>query len=612
MTTTLSAVERTELKWSRRGQNLIAQYFRWISLRMPWAWRIRLDMAILLNVLLGALVWVIVARLPSDYTSSISSVVGFIYLGVSLPVIALAFFWAYTVTKSVRARSAPKLGGEPGILTSMAVCACFSAWLLIATAAPYVVVSRDKGTGAYQDYYTAVEAAAAAEPVDANASAEAREQAAADQAQAELRRQELARLNRRTASLSGAVFGRDVHSFWYGGHYGDYTLGRTALDEFIAETPRWRDDSDLRTLQSYNTSAYAYPGLITDFERSERYADAVLAHYLKNAGVASETYATIRDSIVAEMTGKLASYAQDAEYFDRTLEDYLYNYLLSYLRDYRSDTLVELQRLETLINASRQPDDVAGAVEYRNAWRTYRQILADPELNEAFQLNPEFERYVSARLTSELEAGHYQQRIRSEPGYRDLLRKLEGGGDPSRDMPEQELRYDLSSSGWSTGAVVALIAALLLAIFVTSLNRVGLAATLGGAGVGALMAGLFGGFGLFNTALISMQSDQFLFRYYWSLTALFALFIPLLPAVRDALTGVRRRWTRALALGAAWGSVGWVLVLVTIWIMPVIKFAPNALALSALMWILWMAGFAIFAKLVFALVARISSYPQPG
>lgn len=634
--TSLSAVERTEIKWALRSRNALARYLNWMSLRTPWIWRIRLDIVLLLNAAIGLVVLYILATLPDEQNQDyyISSVVGFMYLGVSLAVLAAAFFWAFTVTKSVRARAAPRLGPKPGIFTSILVCLSFGAWIAIAGAGPYVSVLRDAGTGEYRSGYdstpAAVEAPAAApESGPAIGASDAAAIAAAQEEQAKLAEEEAARetarvSNLRRAGLWGAMFGKEVHGFWAAGRYSyQDPTALAALGEFIQETPRWRDDASLRhVIQSSGAhGAYAYPGLLEDFKNSERYNNALVQHFANdnsNAGVAA--FREMAEATPADMRRRFRTYLSDLYHDDPVLNSYITS-LRSYVDTYDTERSSRLSAFSQTIDRYEEQDrydplDSEEFAAYLDTYRAYRRLLEDRELNQRFQESTEYQEYLRNRFQREVREGQHADKIRAERGFHEMVQEIEGVGDPSRSMPEQQLRRDLLSN-WVFGAVTITIAALFLAVFVTSLNRVGLGATLGSMGLAAVFSAVIGVIAgsVATTALYRMlDGNQYGPVIYLSVAAFMVLIIPLILPIRDVLTKVRRRWSRPFALAAIWSSIGWFPIIIA-------AFNPtdfvrdmhfNDLTLWALFTIAAIVSVALFAKLIFALVARISTYPQPG
>lgn len=641
----LSAVERTEIKWALRSQNALARYLNWLSLRAPWAWRIRLDLVLLLNLVLGLAVLLWLGMLPDEESGDyrIYSVIGFLYLGVSIAVLAAAFFWAFTVTKSVRARAAPRLGAQPGILTSIVVCASFGFWILVAGAGPYVGVLRDAGTGSYREGYQAVTAEEttaavvdAGPAIQSGASAEAQAAAAAEAAQlkadqdARIAREAARVANLRRASLWGALFGKHVHAFWAPQYSGDNPPASESLALFIQTTPRWRDDEALQSILRMEIphAAYPYPGLLEDFKGSQIYNEALVRYFASQNNYYYETTSAaitplreLAESTPEDMRARFRTYLSDLYHNDDVLNTYVNN-LRTWIDSNDPERSAELRRLSNVIERYEEQDryDPLDSEEYSTyleTYRVYRRLLADPATNQSFQQSGSYREYIQSRFISEVREGLHGDKIRAERAFHEMVGKIENGGDPSRNMPEQQLRQDLLSS-WMFGAVTVTIAALLLAVFVTSLNRTGLGATLGSMGLAAALSAVVGIAAAFAyapiAAWIESADSTYLAFGYLVTGALLVILVCLALPIRDVLTGVRRRWSRPLALAAIWSSVGWFPVIISsLSSTPLIQdMDANNMALWVAFTLATLASVAIFAKLVFALVGRISTYPQPG
>lgn len=623
MTTTppvsLSSVERTEIKWALRSRNALARYLNWLSLRVPWAWRIRLDLVVLGNVLLGLGVWAAVAQVPTEPKGEnfyLSGSVAYLYLGFTLAALAVGFFWAFTVTKSVRARAAPKLGPEPRILTAIIVCASFGFWLAVAGAAPYFGMQRSLGSGEY-DQTTFVPP----QPRDGeSATALPMDQARIDELTG------VVRANRRAGKLWDTLWGRDVHDFWIGYRYAD---GRPEAVSwalaYIEATPRWRDDPELQRWSAASSrSVLAYPGLVEAFKESPYYRSALINWFSRNdiSLRQSQAYQEKLAELTARLPRQLARYRASTSSGDDTLVRYT-EALTRWMADAQPNQFAELRRNNAVIQDYRVREVYLTPEErqaYDAAILEQHAILGSAEAFAAFQQGYRFSSFVEDELYREISSGLHHDSIRAEPSFHRLSSAIETAGDPATAIPEHGVRVSLRDYGWLTACAMIMIGALLLAVFVTSMNRVGLGATLGSVCVAVVLGiavGVAAGI-IVNAprAEGAPPRSDFYEIQIWGTAALITLLPPLIFPIRDALTGVRRRWSRAMGLVSVWGSVAWFGLIVaaigsTQEAMAKVPL-PNDLAAGIVLGALWLVAFAIFAKLVFALIGRISSYPQPS
>lgn len=140
---------------------------RYLSLRHPWAWRIRLDLILAFNLafaLLAASVRPITERIDLSYR--INDVTGAIAFLGSILALGCAFYWIYAVTKGKRLREAAKHGSAPSPITAALALSSLGIWVLVATAIPEFNTPRDNITGEIERISTDVWLRVGEPPID--------------------------------------------------------------------------------------------------------------------------------------------------------------------------------------------------------------------------------------------------------------------------------------------------------------------------------------------------------------------------------------------------------------------------------------------------------------
>jgi|GEM_PF-2686349 len=655
MTNVMTAVERTEEKWAKRGSNPLARYLNWVSLRQPWIWRVRLDLVLLFNLVAGFLFFAAVLSAPDEPGELLDAtgtfITGsFVVAAVILPA-GFAAYWIYAVTKSVRARTMPRLGRKPGMVTTLMICCSFALWLpalFIVSSAGWhnpstgeqwydgaVVEEPAAPAEAPADYYEIPAAPPAETPADVSLDPDAElTQAAAEfsadeleRAAEELRRQAIdaEELRRQDAELAAyqdevkerlvrpslwhALFDRPVDAAWT-------EAGFSALRDFAASTPPWNEREHLfQEWRNYNDLMFE-PGLFDAFKRSEPYQAMLVHRYLVTTPWTEDNGATRQmiEALRAHIRTRLDMARQDPNYEPYSDSDAV---MSSYWPQFRTHidsdptATAESSQLwaawDTAYNEGRDVDAARAAV---------RDFELRPELHAAFQRTETFLLFaqtsappsIPPEVVTEVQASEAFQRYR---------RTVEAGADPRTGLAVDALRTSLNTT-MLTALISTLVLAAALATFTTGLNWGGLGVTLGS----AVLALVWGGAVLFAASMASSLSgyDPETFESHFPLVTAFiaggavAVLVPLAFVIKDLLGGVLRRGSRLAALTTVWTggfAIPFVVLASASWVLA-LPFWPNQLLAAIVLCLVALLVYGFYAKVVHMLIARIASYPQPG
>lgn len=616
--TDLTAIERAEVKWQRRGQNILSRYLNWASLRHPWVWRVRLEL-VALFVLASTILFtatLIVAKPPpvGEYHEGIDSFIvgGAVFIAIVAP-LAAGLYWIFAVTKSIRARSQPRLGRAPGMLTALAILCAIGFW------APVLVMVGSKdwydpATGA--SWSTSEEPAAAEAPADAPAdpAAEPADPAAAPadpaaapadpidpQVQARTALQEEQEYAERDAyererrarfiqpSLMRALFDRPTHSYWQTG-------GLEALRAFAESTPPWSSREHLFHSWRDSGALMFEPGLLDAFKQSDSYR-AMLAGELLTTMPWEELSAETRNRLVESARSDINYRLQT---YTMLSPDYtVYAYLTALRRYLESQGDAPLEDYQSLYSVS---------VGYASD-SVVREAASRTAQNNQFQTSDAFTEFAKTNYSFSQDAEAMAE-VQSHPGYDAHQREFETHSDPRVGLAVDGLRYNLMNVP-ILFAIGTLCVIGILAAFATGLNWGGLGVTLGSAMIAAAL--VVGGISV--AATISTTTDYtFSSQLSLTVTAIIALLLPLLFVVKDLLGGVLRRGSRLAALTTVWaGGFGLPVIAAANWTtLSNLSIWPNELFAMLAVSLLTLFIFGLYATLIHKLIARIASYPQPG
>lgn len=139
---------RAERRWTKRGRSLSARLLYWLSLRFPWAWRVRLDLILAFNLIL-ALMFIALSQVVGpalvDRTADADPEFASATL-LAIDAVAACGFglaWAFAVSKSMRLRNAARHGDQPGVILASLVFLSFASWAVAAGVSPHIQALRD-------------------------------------------------------------------------------------------------------------------------------------------------------------------------------------------------------------------------------------------------------------------------------------------------------------------------------------------------------------------------------------------------------------------------------------------------------------------------------------